>query len=79
MGTIPAVKSELRQLLEKNSSGQGLTEIEYGHVHELLAEPLVTSDDCWLCAMIDSPDTAKSIYDTGLCRDHVFYALSTGK
>lgn len=72
-------KSELEQLLEKNSYGSGLTSQEQSHALQLIANPTLSEDDCWVCKMSRPSDIKKAILDTGLCAGHAYYALTTRK
>lgn len=72
-------KSELEQLLEKNAYGEGLTEEERNRAVELIADPVFSKKDCWVCKGLCSNNTPKAIFDTGICQDHASYALATKK
>jgi len=74
-----AQKSELEQLLEKNAYGEGLTQEEENRARELIAIPVLSKDDCWVCKMSCPNNVEKAIFDTGLCRGHAYYALVTRK
>ena len=72
----PVEKSELQILLEKNTSVDGeLTDEERLRAIDLICDPEYTKGKCWVCLDI----TRRAIYDTGMCADHAFYALTTGK
>ncbi len=75
-------KSELEVLLEKNAYGSGLTREEQNRAVELIVNAEITEKGCWICEMYDrdiSQEENKAIYDTGVCRGHAHYALSTRK
>ncbi|MBI4141485.1 hypothetical protein HY484_01015 [Candidatus Woesearchaeota archaeon] len=70
-------KSELELLLEKNAyTVSGLTGDEHARAVSLIANPVVSDDDCWVCPK-GSKD--KAIYDTGICKGHAYYALAARK
>ncbi|MDO8601262.1 MAG: hypothetical protein Q7R46_01110 [bacterium] len=72
-------KSELEQLLEKNAYGTGLTKEESIRANKLIANPVLSEDDCWVCKISYSKNIKKAIFDTGLCQNHASYALVTRK
>ena len=72
-------KSELLQLLEKNAYGPGLTEKERDRAIKLIANPVFSEDDCWICKMSHPQDVSKSIFDLRVCQYHAYYALITRK
>jgi len=70
-------KSELEQLLEKNTYGPGLSIEEFYRASKLILDnPVFSKKDCWLCKMYNPDNIKKAIFDTGLCQDHAMYALS---
>jgi septal ring factor EnvC (AmiA/AmiB activator) len=72
--------SELIELLKKNASiGQELSEEEKDKVRTLIAEPVFSEKDCWLCKMSSRDDIRKAIYDTSLCKIHAYYAFAFRK
>ena len=70
---VTVKKSELQSLLEKNAYGAGLTVEETKKAKKLIADPVYTENECWIC------EEDKAIYDTGICRGHAYYALITRK
>lgn len=72
-------KSELELLLEKNAYGEGLTNEEHLKAQRLIADPVYSEENCWVCKMSCPDNVDKAIYDTGLCQDHARYALVTRK
>jgi hypothetical protein len=64
-------KSRLQSILEKNSSGKGVTLEEYKEARKLILNPEYSDEKCCLCF---NP-MKKSIYDTRLCPAHAFYDL----
>ena len=64
-------KSKLQSILEKSSSGEGVTLEEYKEARKLILNPEHSDKKCCLCV---NP-TNNAIYDTELCRAHAFYDL----
>jgi len=64
-------KSKLQSILERNSSGEGVTSEEYKEARKLILNPKYSDKKCCLC----SNPMNKSIYDTELCGAHAFYEL----
>ena len=64
-------KSRLQSILEKSSSGEGVTPEEYREARKLILNPEYSDKGCCLCF---NPMN-KAIYDTGLCRAHALYDL----
>ena len=80
MNTITAEKSELSQLLEKNSHwGQELSEQEKIRAAELIAQPIFSENICSICKMHDPKDAKKSIFDTSLCQGHAMHVIAIGR
>jgi hypothetical protein len=72
-------KSEIKQLLEKNAYGDGLTSEEQKRACQLIADPVFSKEDCLACKMSCPNDIKKAIFDIGLCQGHASYALVTRK
>lgn len=73
------IKSELQKLLEKNASpGESLTKEEEKRAYQLIANPVLSEDDCLVCKMMPGR-AGKAIFDTGLCGGHALYALAAKK
>ncbi len=73
-------KSELKSLLEKNTSETGLTSEEFKRATELIVDSEYSTDeDCWCCRMTTPPRLSKAIYDIGLCKGCASYALISRK
>jgi len=75
---MSVIKSELKELLEKNTE-VGLNRVERSRARQLIAEPVYSKNDCWLCKMVCPKDIKKAIFDTRLCIGHAYYALDTRK
>jgi hypothetical protein len=74
-----AQKSDLEQLLEKNAYGEGLTGQERSRALQLINNPDLSKDNCWVCKISCPNNVQKAIFDTGLCTGHAYYALATRK
>ena len=64
-------KSRLQSILEKSSSGEGVTLEEYREARKLILNPEHSDKKCCLCVNLNN----KAIYDTELCPSHAFYEL----
>ncbi len=71
--------SELERLLEKNAYGEGLTGNEQIKAQQLIADPIFSEKNCWVCEMSCPDDVQKAIFDTGMCQGHARQALATRK
>lgn len=75
--SVIAEKSRLQELLEKNAYGDGLSLEERLVATELIRNPELSTEECWVCKMHERQN--KAIFDTRLCSDHAYYALVTRK
>jgi len=74
------IKSRLQRLLERNAhTVGGLSGAERHEAAILIWEAEEGDEDCRACKTSCPEDIRKSIYDTGLCEGHAFYALATRK